>query len=280
MPYSIYYAGHKSNNDLKLRHIAVNYIKSVKESEKDIATSDNAATSDIGDNFDPDEKHTISDITSDNFAIIVTTAERQGSSYLARCIASLHTEIEVYFNESAVTVNICHGDEKHKELDSLFPLPSNFKLINTNVSNAMPKETKYIHNFLQCVENTISDPNVHFILTLEDDIVLMDDFFSTVFSIIKLHERKLRTFWLDIKLYKNPRLRGWAFDTLPLVHLLATSALLGMAVELLLIYLSQTKDMKKYDASRNCCDHGQSYLHCFKIFTKWIGLFKQKLKCI
>ena len=37
--------------------------------------------------------------------------------------------------------------------------------------------------------------------------------------------------WLDIKLYKAVRLRGWAWDWVPILQLTAYSALLGLVLE-------------------------------------------------
>ena len=59
--------------------------------------------------------------------------------------------------------------------------------------------------------------------------------FFAVFSLLDLHQESLRRPWLDIKLYKLPRLRGWAWDPLPFLQLLAYSALLALAFEQALI---------------------------------------------
>ena len=67
------------------------------------------------------------------------------------------------------------------------------------------------------------------VLVLEDDVILMKDFFSTLLSSISLHRHRLSSApWLDIKLYKLARLRGWAWDWILLTQLAAYSALLGI----------------------------------------------------
>ena len=51
--------------------------------------------------------------------------------------------------------------------------------------------------------------NADLILWFEDDVVLMDKFFSTLTSILTHHTARLaRDPWLDIKLYLIPGLRG------------------------------------------------------------------------
>ena len=50
---------------------------------------------------------------------------------------------------------------------------------------------------------------------------------------LALHLPSMTHPWLDIKLYLTPRLRGFAWDTLPLTELLATSGLLATCLEVL-----------------------------------------------
>ena len=52
-------------------------------------------------------------------------------------------------------------------------------------------------------------PHVDTLLWLEDDLVLMDNFFPSLTSIMTHGRGRLsRAPWLDIKLYLHPRLRG------------------------------------------------------------------------
>ena len=49
--------------------------------------------------------------------------------------------------------------------------------------------------------------SVEHILILEEDAVLMEDFFSTLLSWMSFHSERLQSEpWLDIKLFLNPRL--------------------------------------------------------------------------
>ena len=72
-------------------------------------------------------------------------------------------------------------------------------------------ERKHNNDFLIChdaVEKEIGS-NVQTILWLEDDVVLMDNFFSTLYSLLNFRRSRLQSeAWLDIKLYALPRLRG------------------------------------------------------------------------
>ena len=71
--------------------------------------------------------------------------------------------------------------------------------------------------------------DVELILWLEDDVVLMENFFPTLTSILDHHTEKLaRAPWLDIKLYLIPGLRGYAWDPQPLLELISTTALITL----------------------------------------------------
>ena len=93
------------------------------------------------------------------------------------------------------------------------------------------REVKYKSDFVRCIEKVDASlhPHTSQVLVLEDDVILMRDFFSTLLSTINLHQHRLSGVpWLDIKLYKSARLRGWAWDWIPLTQLAAYSALLGI----------------------------------------------------
>ena len=68
-----------------------------------------------------------------------------------------------------------------------------------------------VEDFILCHDEleTHLGPEVETILWLEDDVVLMDNFFPTLTSIMTHdRERLSRVPWLDLKLYLSPRLRG------------------------------------------------------------------------
>ena len=73
-------------------------------------------------------------------------------------------------------------------------------------------EKKLNHDFITChgAVEAVINKSVETIIWLEDDVVLMDNFFSTLFSLLNFRRSKLQSItWLDIKLYAPPRLRGY-----------------------------------------------------------------------
>ena len=97
---------------------------------------------------------------------------------------------------------------------------------------------KYVADFLVChdsvqhhIEN--SGKKSDLFLWLEDDVILMEKFFATIQSILSFKNYELsRKAWLDIKLYTQPHLRGYAWEMIPLVELITTSALLSLFLEI------------------------------------------------
>ena len=73
-------------------------------------------------------------------------------------------------------------------------------------------EKKLNHDFLTChgAVEAVINKSVETIVWLEDDVVLMEHFFSTLFSLLNFRRSRLQSItWLDIKLYAPPRLRGY-----------------------------------------------------------------------
>ena len=73
-------------------------------------------------------------------------------------------------------------------------------------------EKKLNHDFLTChgAVEAVINKSVETIIWLEDDVVLMEHFFSTLFSLLNFRRSRLQSMtWLDIKLYAPPRLRGY-----------------------------------------------------------------------
>ena len=73
-------------------------------------------------------------------------------------------------------------------------------------------EKKLNHDFIIChgAVEAVINKSVETIIWLEDDVVLMDNFFSTLFSLLNFRRSKLQSItWLDLKLYAPPRLRGY-----------------------------------------------------------------------
>ena len=73
-------------------------------------------------------------------------------------------------------------------------------------------EKKLNHDFITChgAVEAVINKSVETIIWLEDDVVLMEHFFSTLFSLLNFRKSRLQSItWLDIKLYAPPRLRGY-----------------------------------------------------------------------
>ena len=100
------------------------------------------------------------------------------------------------------------------------------------------KEAQYVADFLVChdsVQSYIEDGGLKpdFFLWMEDDVILMENFFATLQSALSFQKEKLyKNPWLDIKLYLTPRLRGYAWDVIPILELVSTSALISTLLEL------------------------------------------------
>merc|ERR1712142_598300 len=147
---------------------------------------------------------------------------------------------EVSISTTRLQVFICTADTHHAELDSMMSIPSMVVMqpcIDNNCEQFTEenKEQKYIHDFSVCLKEADEEfeSDVDYILILEDDVMVMPDIFSTLSSIIAYNTEKLSSSpWLDIKLYKPPRLRGFAWDTQPLIELLATSCIIALLVDL------------------------------------------------
>ena len=139
------------------------------------------------------------DSTPRELAVVMITAPRRGPGYLARSLASLHSELKNHYVEYPVPINVCFSDaEEHNELSTLLPLPSSIILHNLTSpvvqKHAQNKEVKCKMDFVTCIEkiNASLHPQTSQVIFLEDDVILMKDFFPTLFTIINLHRDKLR----------------------------------------------------------------------------------------
>ena len=89
--------------------------------------------------------------------------------------------------------------------------------------------------------------DVEHILILEDDTLVMQGFFSILSTWMTFHQERLEAEpWLDIKLYLNPRLRGWAWDPLPLVELLSSTSFLAIVLHVILAGLRETRQFNSW----------------------------------
>ena len=158
-------------------------------------------------------------------AVLVLTAKRRGVSYLGRSLLALHKEVHRDAVDHQHLVFVCTGEVA---LD-LRELPFPFLQPNTSLPYLPPGDQKAKRDLVFCSNQLekMLPKSVEHILILEEDAVLMEDFFSTLLTWMSFHSERLQSEpWLDIKLYLNPRLRGWAWDPLPLVELLASTSLL------------------------------------------------------
>ena len=194
--------------------------------------------------FEPDYKRPVEEIINNyhildikndlpdaNIAVLVITSKRE-TSYLNRTLLSLFKEISR--SEEKHPTFICSADPDHGELNELF-VPASVKVLQPCLNSACHKfevkerEKKYVRDFVACHRDMLEElkNDVKYVLCLEDDVALMDNFFPTLSSILSFRGSRLITNpWLDIKLYVMPRMKGFAFDIMPLVELLAMSCLL------------------------------------------------------
>ena len=164
---------------------------------------------------------------SEDMIIVVLTSSRRKESYLHQTLSSLHLEqskASVVFPLVVCSADIDQSKVKENQnvtwiipcLDGKCPKPLNSKA----------RGNKHIEDFLLCHEAIRQDYNPVHELWLEDDVVLMDDFFSTFQSILTFRKTTLSSLdWLDVKLYKTPRLRGYAWDIQPLTELVSMALL-------------------------------------------------------
>lgn len=154
-------------------------------------------------------------IYNKHLAIVVQTSNSRDTSYRNRTLGSIFTEM---MRTEGHQVIVCSADGTEKSLN--MPMMSHFKLLLpcliktkdcTNASEEKDREKKIVKDFVLCheaVENEIN-LDIKYLLWLEDDVILMKDFFYTLSSILTFRKMTLQSQkWLDIKLYLNPRLRG------------------------------------------------------------------------
>ena len=176
---------------------------------------------------------------SSQLAVLVLTASRQGVSYLGRSLLALYREVRATPKYQPL-VFVCTGEEG---MDKELPFP----LLQPNKSppaHLPPGNRKAKRDFVFCADrmDETLPKDVQHILILEDDALVMQGIFSTLAAWMTFHQEKLEAEpWLDIKLYLNPRLRGWAWNQLPLVELLSSTTLLSIVLHVILVSLQNQK---------------------------------------
>ena len=175
--------------------------------------------------------------------LVLTSRRQQGVSYLGRSLLALHREVRATTKYQPL-VFVCTGDEgMDKEYSGGLPFP----LIQPNESlpsQLPPGNRKAKRDFVFCAGrmDEMLPKDVEHILILEDDTLVMQGIFSTLSAWMTFHQERLEAEpWLDIKLYLNPRLRGWAWNQLPLVELLSSTTLLSIVLNVILVSLLNQK---------------------------------------
>ena len=193
-----------------------------------------------------DEQLLLAQYGHSQLAVLVLTARRQGGvSYLGRSLLALHKEALAVTHPPLVFV--CTGEEAFQVKELPFPF------LKPNISLPNPKDVnkKANRDFVFCarqLEIEIWNNNsVKHILILEDDAVVMDGFFPILFAWMTFHKERLQSEpWLDLKLYHNPSLRGWAWELPVLVELFAVTLLLTLVFHAILTRLQKTGAQSKH----------------------------------
>ena len=177
---------------------------------------------------------------SSQLAVLVLTASRQGVSYLGRSLLALYREVRATPKYQPL-VFVCTGEEGMDSGGLPFPLIQPNK---SRPAHLPPGNRKAKRDFVFCAGrmDEMLPKDVKHILILEDDALVMQGIFSTLSAWMTFHKERLGAEpWLDIKLYLNPRLRGWAWNQLPLVELLSSTTLLSIVLHVILVSLQNQK---------------------------------------
>ena len=125
---------------------------------------------------------------------------------------------------------MCSVDSSHQEFGAVSHLFHTIQLHqNTTGGNRRQKEKS---DFIGCVTRMLAEypPVSDLLLVLEDDALIVQDFFTILSSILEFHLPSYQLDdWLDIKLYTPPKWSGFGLDFLPLLDLVASSGLIAMA---------------------------------------------------
>jgi hypothetical protein len=120
-------------------------------------------------------------------------------------------------------------DSSHQEFAGVSQLFHTIQLHqNTTGGNRRQKEKS---DFIGCVTRMLAEypPVSDLLLVLEDDALIVEDFFTILSSILEFHLHSyMLDEWLDIKLYTPPKWSGFGLDFLPLLDLIASSGLIAM----------------------------------------------------
>jgi hypothetical protein len=189
--------------------------------------------------------------------ILVITAPRSSpAGYLARVLAELHRQTEVLVTsghslQHSLHIVVCNVDHtnSHQEFDSIPHIFHTVQLYQniTNIDQVFEnKRQKEKFDFVGCVTRMFSEylpsSDSDLLLVLEDDALIVEDFFPTLSSILQTHLPSYQQEeWLDIKLYTPPKWSGFGLELLPAIDLVAYSGLIAT------FYVFITMMISRYD---------------------------------
>ena len=117
------------------------------------------------------------------------------------------------------------GKDTHPEIVNISNLFTTIELPGDNQRQTRQKEKT---DFIGCVARVLAlHPGTDLLLVLEDDALILEDFFPTLSSILMspmpFYQQDS---WLDIKLYTPPKWSGFGLDFQPLLELVVYSSIL------------------------------------------------------
>ena len=159
---------------------------------------------------------------------------------------------ESYFQtfQLNVPIVVCNVDitDSHQEFHQISHLFRTIQLYENITDHKQVLENKHQKeksDFVGCVSRLMSayppDGDNDLLLVLEDDALIVEDFFITLSSILGFHLPSYQQGeWLDIKLYTPPKWAGFGLDWIPALELFAESGLASV------LYLFITAIIMRY----------------------------------
>ena len=149
-------------------------------------------------------------IDSSEYVVVVLTSQTREVNYLNQTLTSLQHQLLAATEH--IPVIVCSADsEKRINIDH-----HNFSVIQPCLESDCQVKTrgnKHVEDFIICydaIKQMINEDKTNYQLWLEDDVELMNNFFTTLNSIMSFRRNILVSrSWLDLKLYFTPRLRGY-----------------------------------------------------------------------
>ena len=117
------------------------------------------------------------------------------------------------------------GKDTHPEIVNISNLFTTIELPGDKQRQPRQKQKT---DFIGCVARVLAlQPDADLLLVLEDDALILEEFFPTLSSILMFHMPFYqKDSWLDIKLYTPPKWSGFGLDFQPLLELVVYSSIL------------------------------------------------------